>query len=270
MTVDEYASFQQANGMKLTRIDGIWWAEVRLFFYRPLFPFVKIEPNSLKYPLSFSVGGYKHVVPSEENSNCRMNFFVFDNLQEYSLDILSDKRRNKIRKGEKHFSLRQLHDAAGFADEGYPIYLSFYRRTRYSYLKDRLKKEYFSKWAKTLFEHPKVLVLGVYQNNELCAASVSYFVEDIIIDATLFSDEESQKYQVSDFILHQIREAAAFTDAKYIFMGMVTGKRTLDDSKLMRGCNLVKMPAYYRLNPVALYFVKAFMKQSYKKINGLT
>ena len=27
MTVDEYTGFQQSNGMKLVKLDGIWWAD---------------------------------------------------------------------------------------------------------------------------------------------------------------------------------------------------------------------------------------------------
>ena len=39
LTVDEFAEYRREEGMKLVKLDGIWWAEVRPFFFRPLFPF---------------------------------------------------------------------------------------------------------------------------------------------------------------------------------------------------------------------------------------
>jgi len=38
----------------------------------------------------------------------------------------------------------------------------------------------------------------------------------------------------------------------------------------MRGCTLLKKPSYYRMNPVAMFGVKVFMKNSYHKLIGIT
>ena len=89
MTIDEFAMFQQANGMNVVKIDDIWWAEVRPFFFRPLLPFTEIYPNSERYPLKSLIGGFQHVVPPGIKTNSHMNFLVFDNLQDYSLNMLS-------------------------------------------------------------------------------------------------------------------------------------------------------------------------------------
>jgi hypothetical protein len=111
MTVDEYASFQQANGMKLTRIDDIWWAEVRPFFYRPLLPYTEFNYKSKRYPPKSLIGGFKHAVPEEERTNSTLNSFVFAGLQKYSLKTLKDKRRNEIRKGLINFSAKRIENA---------------------------------------------------------------------------------------------------------------------------------------------------------------
>jgi len=270
MTVDEYASFQRANGLKLTRIDDIWWGEVRPFFFRPLLPYTEIIPNSKQYPFKSLIGGVKHVVPSGEKNNSNMNYFVFDDLQRYSLKRVKDKRRNEIRKGLTNFSAKRIENVKEFIDEAYDVYISFYRRTQYNYLKERVNNKYFAAWATNIFKYPQMVIIGAYHHNKLSAVSISYLIEGVIFYATFFSDAESYKLQVGDFMIHIVREAASLTDAKCIFMGMVTGQKSLDNSKIMRGCKLVKMPAYYRLNPIALYFAKALMKHSYKKLIGLT
>lgn len=270
ITIDEFAMFQRDNGMNLRKIDGFWWAEVKPFFFRPLFPFAEIYPYSKQYPLKSKIGGFQHVVASGVAANSHMNFFVYDDLQSYSIEKLSSKRRNTIRKGQKNFITKQINDVSEFVTKAYDIYVSFYSRTGYAYKKERLNKVYFSSWAETLFKYPKILIIGIYYNDRLCAVSISYLVEKIIFDATFFSDTPSQKLQVSDFIVHKLRKTAVSSNAKYIFMGMSTGKRSLDESKLMRGCKKISKPAYYKINPIVLFVARTFMKNSYRKLIGLT
>jgi hypothetical protein len=270
MTIDEYALFQRANGMKVVKINDVWWAEVRPFFFRPLLPFTAIYPKPKQYPLKSLIGGYQHVIPSGVAANSHINFFFFDELQDYSLNKLSDKRRNEIRKGLNNFSVKKIDKVTEFINDAYDIYVSFYYRTKYSYQKKRLNRIFFSSWAATLFEHPKILIIGAYHDNKLSAVNISYLVEEVIFYATFFSSTQSLKLQVTDFIIHIIREAAASSKAKYIFMGMPSGKRSLDKSKTMRGCKLFKMPAYYKINPIALFVARVFMKNSYNKLIGIT
>jgi hypothetical protein len=58
----------------------------------------------------------------------------------------------------------------------------------------------------------------------------------------------------------------ASTDARYLFSGLPTGKETLDSSKMMRGCKLLRLPAYCKINPFALSLAKLVMKDSYHKL----
>jgi hypothetical protein len=270
MTIDEYALFQRANGMKVVKINDVWWAEVRPFFFRPLLPFTAIYPKPKQYPLKSLIGGYQHVIPSGVAANSHINFFFFDELQDYSLNKLSDKRRNEIRKGLNNFSVKKIDKVTEFINDAYDIYVSFYYRTKYSYQKKRLNRIYFSSWAETLFDNPKMLIIGAYHDNKLSAVNISYRVEEVIFYATFFSSTQSLKLQVTDFIIHIIREAAASSKAKYIFMGMPSGKGSLDESKTIRGCKLFKMPAYYKINPIALFVARVFMKNSYNKLIGIT
>lgn len=270
MTIDEYALFQRANGIKVVEIDGVWWAELRPFFFRPLLPFTEINPKYKRYPFKSSIGGFQHVVPPGGISNSCMNFFVFDDLQNYALAKLSHNHRDTTKKGIKNFYAKQIVDVTEFVNDAYDIYVTFYNRTKYNFKKERIKKKYFFSWAKTLFEYPKILVVGAYCHDKLSAVDISCRIEDIILDMTFFSDTESQRLKVSDFLIHIMREAASFSNAKYIFKGMPSGKPSLDDSKLMRGCKLLTLPALYKINPIVLSVARVFMKNSYNKLIGIT
>ena len=270
MTIDEFAAFQRSSGAAVVKIQGVWWTEARPFFFRPLFPFAAIRPQFNKYPIQSMVGGVLHLVPADVSANSAMHLFLYDELKDYSLDKLAAKQRWVIKKGSDNFCARRITGLDQFVDEACRIYESFYNRTRYFYKKERTNKDSFTAWAKTLFQHPKIVVMGAYHQDRLSAVDVSYRVDDVIIDDVFFSDTESQPLKVTDFLVHTLREAAKSSDARVIFRGFPTGKQTLDESKVTRGCKILKLPAFCRINPLALYVGKAFMNESYKKLIAIT
>jgi len=270
MSIDEFAEHQRASGMKVRKLGGVWWAEVRPFFFRPVFPFTALDPEAVRYPYSSWIGGVLHAVGPGVVPNSRMNLFVYDDLKNYSLSVLGDKHRNITRKGIKNFTARRITDSAEFIRDAYEVYLSFYERTRYRYKSERLIKSNFVSWAQALFSSSKVFVLGAYRNNRLAAVDISYHVENIIYDDVFFSDSESLSFKVTDFMLHTLREYAAASGAQYLYRGLPTGKPSLDASKLTRGVRVLELPACCRLNPFALFAVRLIMKESYNKLMGLT
>lgn len=269
MTIEELAMYYEANGIKVENLDGTWWVEVRPCFFRPLFPFEEVRPGARRYPLKSLVGGLIHLVPSGIAANCTMNFLVYDDLQDYSLDGLSKKRRLITKQGLKNFCVRQITDINDFIDDAYDIYVSFYKRTKYDYMKSRLEKTCFREWARTLFDNPKIVKLGAYRNDTLSAIEISYYVRDVIVGDTLFSDQQSLNLKATDCILHTMREAAVSSGAKYLFMGFPTGRDHLDGSKIIRGCKLIQLPAYCEMNPVALFAARFVMRESYRKLTGI-
>lgn len=270
MTIDECAALQRASGAEVVKIQDTWWREARPFFFRPLFPFARISPQFRNYPLKSVIGGVLHPVPEGSSSNCSMNLFLYDELQSYSIDNLTAKQRWTIRKGLKNFRVGRITDLKEFVEEAYTVYESFYDRTRYFYKKERRKKEAFAAWARPFFDQPKIAVIGAYHRDKLCAIDISYQVEDTILDDVFFSDTESQSLRVTDFMLHILREEAKSSDARVLFRGFPAGKQSLDRSKVTRGCKILKLPAYCRINPLALAVGKAFMNQSYQKLTAMT
>lgn len=270
MTLDEYAFFQRAAGAHVVKIKDTWWTEPRPFFFRPLFPFSQVAPKRSNYPLQSLVGGVLHLVPHGVTCNSQMHLFLYDDPGEYCLGKMGAKQRWVIKKASESFCARRITDLEQFTEEAPEIYRSFYDRTRYFYKKDRLDRNRFAAWAQPFFDHPKTVVMGAYHKGKLAAVDISYRVEDVIIDDIFFSDTQSQSLRVTDFLVHTLREAAQGTDARVIFRGFPTGKQTLDESKLMRGCRIARLPAFCRINPVALYLGQAFMNESYRKLMAIT
>lgn len=270
MTKDEFAISQQEEGSKVVRKDGIWWLEARSFFFRPLFPFEQITPWSRRYPLKSLAGGFLHLVPPGERGNSSLNLFVYDDVRKYSLDTLSNKRRRIVMQGMRNFTARTIAEPEEFIATAYGVYVSFQNRTGYSHKDERVNREAFASWARSLYKNQKSLKLGAYRHGKLSAVEISYFVEDVIIAETYFSDDASLNLKVTDFVLHTLREAAAETDAKYVFLGFPSGVGSLDESKLIRGCQLLSVPAYRRMNPLVMPLARLLMKESYHKFLSMT
>ena len=100
-----------------------------------------------------------------------------------------------------------------------------------------------------LFEHPGMVVLGIYHQGNLVAVDVSYRLGEVIFDDVFFSNTASQKLHVTNFVVHTLQEAASTTDAKWLCRGGITGKPSLDKSKQLRGAQLMAFPARHVSNP---------------------
>jgi hypothetical protein len=270
MTLDEYAALQRATGAKVLKVQGTWWIEPRPFFFRPLFPFARITPQARNYPARSLLGGVLHLVPPETAANSRMQLFLYDDPGGYCLEQMAAKQRWVIKKASESFCARRITDLDHFVDQASGIYRSFYDRTGYFYKRERLNRERFAAWARSFFDQPKTVIMGAYHKERLSAVDISYRVEDVIIDDIFFSDTQSQSLRVTDFLVHTLRESARGTDVRFIFRGFPTGKQTLDDSKVNRGCRIVTFPAYCKINRMALYLGKAFMSESYRKLRAIT
>jgi hypothetical protein len=270
MTIDEFAAFQRTDGNKVVKSGDVWWVEIRPFFFRPLFPFTVIEASPRSYPLKSLLGGVLHLSPSGRSANTRMHFFIYDELQAYSLDALSNKRKKITLQAVEKLTLKEFENVEQFVAAAHDVYLSFFSRTQYWYRSERTERNMFEKWAATLFAQPKVVKVGAFHGDQLCGVEISYRVGDVIVGDTLFSNELGKRLNVTDFILHRLRESAAKTDASYFYLGLPSGVQSLDESKLIRGCKVLTQPALLKVNPVALSVAKVLMKSSYQKLLDIT
>lgn len=271
MSVEEFAGFERILGQQVVSVNGIYWSRVRPLFYRPLLPFQEFSPGLIKPPLLALLGGFKHVVPAGELSNCRLNLLMFTDAATYSLENLDGLHRRQVRKAAKLFTIRPIVDKHEFKQSAYPVYLSFYERTHYEIGSRRTNRDYFSWWADALFRVPHAVVLGGYRNGRLGGVCVSMLVGDTLCYPTVFCDTESMRLQLSGFLLHSVREAVAQCQcAKQIFAGLYKDERDrgVDDFYLQRGCRLLRKPARLQINPVAELVLKRFAPRQYGRLLG--
>ena len=267
--MEELAGFEGILGQRIIPANGMYWRRVRPCFYRPLLQFQEYQPGLVKPSAMALLGGFQHAVLPEEKANSCLNLLMFEDAEAYSLDCLDYNRKRQAKLAAKQFVIQPITDINEFKQKAYPVYLSFYERTRYQYGSQRRKEPCFSRWADGLFRISNLVILGGYRNGELGGVSVSLLVEDTLCYATFFCNAESLRLGLSDLMLHFVREAVAEGQcAKQIFAGLYKGGKGLDDFYLLRGCKLVRKPALLHLNPLAAFFLKCFLPEQYARLRG--
>ena len=268
MSVDEYAELQRHIGARVCYVGGYYWRQIRPFFYRPLLPYTVIraapEARLFSWPKTF-----QHVVPSVEGSNSRMNFLFTDNSPDYSLAVLSHKRRNLIKCAARQFNVKRICNCHSLHEEAYNLYLSFFRRTGYQYKTDRVNKRAFLNWVESALQHPKSIVLGGFSPEGLIAISCSYWVEDTLIYASLFCETSALRRNIGDLMFHELRSLAAIEPGiSSIFIRSYQNGNSIDSYYLARGCRLVQAPAKLVIPSLIDRGLRIFSSQSHDLLIG--
>jgi hypothetical protein len=271
MTQAEYAAFAAAQGDRIVASKTCHWRAVRPFFHRPLLVCTEHKPDSLSPPPHSFLGGYQYALTPGSCGNSQLNLLIFETPADYEIGSLNWSKRKQIKIAERDFKITPIQESEAFVKQAFPVYLSFYERTRYEYRADRRRPEVFAKWAETLFQFPKVRILGAFRAGRLGAVSISQFVEGQLLYSTVFCDDESLRLHVTGFMLHRVRQAAASTPGiQSIFAGAYkyAAARGVDEFYLARGCSLVRKPAILRLSPIAALFLKQLMPARYSEMRG--
>jgi hypothetical protein len=272
MTAEELARFRCASGERIIRSHGVFWRQVRPFFYRPLLPFQEYQPELAGAPAVAFLGGFQHAVPSGVRTNSFLNLLICDNLKSYSLGGLQREERRQIRRAAEAFTVSPVTDVKEFKANAYAVYRSFYERTQYEFKSERRYENNFSRWAQALFQNPKVIILGAYdQNRQLVAIGVWYLVADTLIYSTFFCETKSLKMHVAGLMLHTMREAAAgHPDLTQIFVGnyKFSAAAGVDKFYFERGFKLIRKPAWLQLNPLVKSGLKHFAPAQYGRLIG--
>jgi hypothetical protein len=272
MTVEEFAGFRHSLGERVLQANGVFWRQVRPCFYRPILPYQEYPPGSVSGPVMAGLGGFQHAAPSGARTNSFLNLLIFEDLKSYSVGDLKGNDRREIKNAAETFTISLVTNVMEFKTQAYPVYRSFYERTKYEYKSERRYEDNFSKWADLLFQHSKVIVLGAYgKNRQLVAIGVWLLVQDTLIYSMFFCETESLKKHVPGLMLHAMRETASGCPGiKQIYIGNIKSSPAsgVDKFYLARGCKLVRKPAWLQLNPLTAFVLKRFSPGQYGRLIG--
>ena len=122
----EFAEQQRFLGHKIHEHDGIFWEEVYPFYCKPAFIYTPLDHKKVRPSRYHSLLGYDHQVISSVQGNRLRAFMVMDRnlLDQYSLQKLSSKKRNQVRRGLERCVVEQITDIGLYLDRMLEINLS--------------------------------------------------------------------------------------------------------------------------------------------------
>ena len=155
------------------------------------------------------LAAYQHAVLEDQSSNSYLNLIVYDNIRSYDGEKLHRGPVKNISLAiERGVKVKRLFDERAFCSQGYEVYLSFYRRTRYGFAKNRIDREGFEQWTKTLFLFPELVVLGALSGRDSSAFGVACAVEGTVIIKSGVHSNVGLELHTPDLMLHHWRLAA--------------------------------------------------------------
>ena len=198
-----------------------------------------------------------------------MNYIIFDDVRNYSVDKLSRNVKKSIKKAKKTAYVKKITDLSELQEEGYNVYVSFYNRTGYACNNKRIQKNYYNEWATNLFNNKKTILLGAYVNDKLVAMATMALVEDVAVGISSILQSDFLKYNISDLMLHAQRELLSNCDGiKFMYAGMCGVEKSIDDFKLIRGGKIIKSPAYYYISPMAKIYLHTYGRNNLERMRG--
>jgi hypothetical protein len=270
MSVDGYAAFERATGATVIKVGGVWWRQVRPWFYRPLLPFKRYDLKQTTESIS-KIGAFQHGVEEGQLSNSHLNPVVFDQVADYDMNRLRKNVRSQIKKALKgDVVVSRIIDEREFAETAYPVYLSFYERTKYSFNTSRREKDGFARWAHSVFQSPEAVVLGSYSGSELLSFEISCLVEGALILKTIVNSEKGLRLGVPDLVLHYTRTIlCGQPEVDLIYDSMLTHGAGINEFKILRGARVLALPAFLHIHPALEWLIKKSSSSAYGRLLGL-
>lgn len=265
MTVDELAEAEKMMGTRLHYSDGVWWRQVKPFFYLPANFMTQVVPRQSRPKPWLALGGYYHMVPAGAPSNGAIVTNEIADPANYGLLSLQAKKRQQVRRLLTQFRIARVERLNDLLTDGFRIYQDWEKRK-----KPRVKRSnpaVFEQWVTRLFHHPHQLILGVYDQNRMVAFLTAEAVDGVANATEFFSDSSYARLAPSVALRYAYAKIATQTPG---ITKVCDGFRSLIDSlenlKALLGFQHVSYPTFISMPQVFRPLVRLLFPTEYHRL----
>lgn len=268
MSVEEMVAADRREGARLHFSDGVWWREVKPFYYQPANPAMVLGAGEARPKWWLSFGGYYHLVPSSIGANGSVVYNEISDLATYDLAGVRKTKRHMIRRGLRALRVMRITEPDVLLGEGYRVYLDWEQRTAGVRVK-RSAGAVYERWVRRLLQHPHQLVLGAFHGERLAAWVVARAIEGRADLSKAFSHSEFRHVEPTSALIHayllicqrspQIRVACD---------GLRSLKPSLEEYKAGFGFEHRAYPAHIHMAPLIRPVVKRTLPDHYRRLIG--
>jgi len=255
MNVESFAQLELASGHPVTYNDGIWWNRIKPFYSWPLEITRSFSPGTARPPLSFRLIGYQHAVPAPEESNTYLNLMMIRDIKQYGLSCLSSKRRNQVRRALEQVVVRKIgnDELPAVLARGLEINRSALSRQGWAgnhswYLNEK-------KWRHEIGSAQKLgsrELWGAFVENNLVAWLRAFELDKMVQITAAMSHSDFLRFGPNDALMHTfLTDCQGRPHVQSVIFGLECSKRSLNDFKMRFTFDIVPLPIYRWINPIA-------------------
>jgi hypothetical protein len=268
MSVEEAVAADANVDSKFHRSKGVWWREVKPFFYQPAAFLTPITPHAVAPAPYVAIGGYYHVVPGGCYRNGSITVNEIADPAQYDLVKLERGVRYNIRRALTRLRLGKVKSIEILLGDGHRIYSLWEEKFKDLRVK-RSDPDVFRAWAMGLLAHPHELILGAFDGDRLVAYIIAHAVEGVGDLAKTLTDPE----------YYHLTPASALTYSYVKICGnnprigkACNGLRSLnvplEEYKARLGFRPVSYPAYISIPAPIRPLARWFFPAQYRRLMG--
>jgi hypothetical protein len=267
MTIQELAEADRRSGARLIFSDGVWWRQVKPFFYLPASFMTRIVPNQAKPNAWLALGGYYHMVPPGSPGNGQIITNEVSDPAGYQLTSLKANKRREIRRALAFFRIERVTELNDLWGDGYRIYLDWESKIKNG--RRPSSGAAFRRWITPIFQHPYKLILGVYAQHQLAAFQISEAAEGVANISYSFSDSSFNSLTPRSVLNYAyVKICAQHGQISKACDGFRSLKTSLESYKSELGFKHVSYPAFISLRPLIRPLVRLLMPTEYRRLMG--
>jgi Acetyltransferase (GNAT) domain len=267
MSAEQIVEADRKLGMKFHFADGIWWREVKPFFYHPAIATARIVPGVASPSPWLALGGYYHMVPEGAESNGAITANEISDPAGYDLKSLK-RKRGQIQRALAAFRIQPVTNLQDLLTHGYDVYLDWERRIGDVHTK-RSNPDAYRRWITSVLAHPYGLILGAYAGDRLVAYMTIYASDGVANCSKIFSHSEFSQQTPSSALLYSfVKIAANNPEIRRVWHGLRHTNPSLQRYKAVMGFDLVSYPAYIRLRAGIRPLVRWCFPSQYQRLMG--
>jgi hypothetical protein len=268
MTIAEVVEADRTVGEHFHFSDGIWWREVKPFFYLPASFMTALVPHQAGPQPWRALGGYYHMVPQGVPGNGMIVTNEVSSPAGYELSSLGRDKRRQIRRALSVLRIGRVEELNDLLGDGFRIYLDWEKKTKDVRVK-LSNPAVFNRWITHAFHHPYNLILGAYVENRLVAFLIVDAVEGVGQALKICSDSSFDELTPSSALYYAYVKICGHNEQIHkACAGFRTLIPSLEHYKSRLGFQHVSYPAFISLRPVIRPLVRWLLPMEYRRLMG--
>lgn len=266
LTEDEMALWLREQGLFVTYHKGHHWYSRYPGFFRPVSPQKRLEYKSASRPHKLC-WGFEATLSDSTYANGSQPTYLLSDLQNYTLQSLGRKRRQKICRGLNHIEIVEVCSPELLIEHGYRVVCSYVKRTRS--MKLPTHKQYL-KELNNWFNPRRGQILAGLIGGQLSGFIMNYAVDGTAYGSKCFVATEALSSNICSVLQFEWLQICRRTEG---INEAILGKEmpelpSLCQYKKEMNYPLVNLPTRYWIPELAIPFVRRLRPHTYYRLTA--